>query len=87
MKQRTRAERPRLRAERRARVWTQQYVASEIGVTVRAYQNYEYCEKDPSLGVANKLEDLFGIPQRELLVRDDCNAESEKTKAETSCTA
>ena len=77
----------RLRAERKLRGWTQQHVADQIHITVRAYQNYEYAERDPSLGVANKLEDLFGIPQRELLVRDDCNAESEKTKAETSCTA
>lgn len=79
--------RPRLRAERKLRGWTQQYVADKIGVTVRAYLYYEHGERTPSLDLANKFEDLFGIPQRELFVRDDCNAESEKTKAETSCTA
>ena len=79
--------RQRLRNERCIRGWTQAYVAAQLGTTVRNYQNYEYGERTPSLEVANKLEDLFGIPQRELLVRVDCNAEGQKTEEETSCTA
>ena len=60
--------RDRLRLERKARAWTQPYTAAQVGVTVRTYQNYESGHRTPSLEVANKLEDLFGLPQRELLV-------------------
>jgi transcriptional regulator with XRE-family HTH domain len=62
--------RKRLIAERKARRWTQRFVAEQLGITISAYQHYEYGDREPSLSTANKLEDLFGIPQRELLVRD-----------------
>lgn len=60
--------RDRLRSERKTRKWTQPQIAEQIGVTVRTYQNYESGHRTPSLEVANKLEDLFGLPQRELLI-------------------
>jgi len=71
--------RDRLRAERSKRGWTQVFVAQQIGITHRHYQNYEYGKKSPSLELANKLEDLFGVPQRELLVRN-CTPDSAETK-------
>jgi transcriptional regulator with XRE-family HTH domain len=60
----------RLKTERAKHGWTQAFVANCLGVTVRSYQYYEQGFKNPSLETANKLEDLFGIPQRELLVRN-----------------
>ncbi len=63
--------RHKLKQEREIRSWTQKYVAEKIGITVRAYQYYESGKRDPLLDTANKLEDLFGINQRELLVRND----------------
>lgn len=63
--------RHRLKEERMKRSWTQRFVAEKIGITTRAYQYYERGKRDPLLDTANKLEDLFGINQRELLVRND----------------
>lgn len=73
--------RERLRSERCKKNWTQAYVAAQIGITTRNYQNYEYGERTPSLEVANRLEDLFGVPQRELLVRH-CTADFAQTESE-----
>lgn len=46
-------------------------VAEAIGVTERAYRYIEAGQRNPSLGTAYKLEDLFGISSRELLVQED----------------
>lgn len=46
-------------------------VAKAIGVTERAYRYIEAGERTPSLAVADRLEDLFGLGQRELLVQED----------------
>ena len=87
MKPNKRVDRPRLRAERKKNNWTQEYVAAEIGITVRAYHYYEHGGRTPSLDIANKLEDLFGIPQRELLVLVDCTLKERKTEDSASSTA
>lgn len=63
--------RNRLISERKARKWTQRFVAEQLGITVRAYQYYERDERDPPKDTIDKLEDLFGIRQRELLVREN----------------
>lgn len=63
--------RRKLQCERKKRSWTQAHVAKRIGISARAYQHYERGDRTPSLEVANKLEDLFGISQRELLVREN----------------
>ncbi len=55
--------------------WTAEWVAKQIGISRRMYVFIEQGSRNPSLCVANKLEDLFGIPQRELLVLDS-NAKS-----------
>ncbi len=72
-----------LRAERKSRGWSQQYVAEQLGITSRAYQQWEYDERTPSLDSANKMEDLVGISQRELLVSND-TPDSDKTKGKTN---
>lgn len=60
----------KLRSYRKARGWSQIYVAKEVGITARALRYIESGRKLPSLPTSNKLEDLFGVSNRELLVPD-----------------
>lgn len=60
----------RLRQERKARHLTQAETAKLLGITERAYRHLEAGTRNPSKETIDKLEDLFGIPQRELLVPD-----------------
>ena len=63
-----------LRAAREASGKTQAQVAKEIGVTELSYQRYEYGKREPGVRTAIRIakvlnstvEDLFGIPQRQL---------------------
>lgn len=64
-----RGSREKLIYERKKRKWNQQFVADMVDVSRRAYQNYESGARDPALVTVNKLEDLFNLPQRELLDR------------------
>ncbi len=59
--------RDRLIHERRIRRFTQRHVAERVGVTFQMISEVERGKRTPSLGVANKLEDLFQIPSRQLL--------------------
>ncbi|HHY66655.1 MAG TPA: helix-turn-helix transcriptional regulator, partial [Alicyclobacillus sp.] len=59
--------RTRLRQERRSRRWTQCDMAAYLGMTERAYRHLESGTRNPSKETIDKLEDLFGVPQRELL--------------------
>jgi transcriptional regulator with XRE-family HTH domain len=45
-------------------------LSKKVGITKSHLCNIESGRKNTSLEVANKLEDFFGIPQRELLKRD-----------------
>lgn len=47
--------------------WTQQYVADKIGITKSAYSNIENQNRSPSLKVALKLQNLFGLSIEKLL--------------------
>lgn len=49
---------------------TQADVAKQIGISVRQYQRVENGESFLTKDKLNKLEDLFGIPQRVLLAKD-----------------
>lgn len=51
----------RLKTERKSRKFTQQFIASEIGVSLRAYQQYEQGLYEPNIEKLIKLADLFGI--------------------------
>lgn len=51
----------RLREERKAHKFTQQFIADEIGVTLRAYQQYEQGKYEPNIERLIKLADLFGV--------------------------
>lgn len=62
--------------------WSADLVAQKVGLKRRMYVYIESGKRNPSLTVANRLEDLFGVPQRELLVLDDnteSNSETQKT--------
>jgi transcriptional regulator with XRE-family HTH domain len=59
--------RKRLKQLRKQHGYTQSQLAELLGVKLRAYQFYEEGKRNPSYKNLTKLEDLFGIPQRELL--------------------
>lgn len=46
-------------------------VAKKLGVTPRMYYFYESGYRNPTIKNANKLEDMFGLPQRILLEVSD----------------
>lgn len=52
--------------ERKARGWTQEFVEGEIGITPEAVSMLETGQRKPSYDVLVKLEDLFGLPHRQL---------------------
>ncbi len=61
----------RLKAERKSHKYTQQYVANEIGVTLRAYQQYEQGKYEPNIEKLIKLANLFGITVDFLICREE----------------
>ena len=63
--------RSKLIYERKKKEWTQQQLAIMLGVSKQMVSMIEKGRCSPSLKVANQLEDLFGIPQRELLDEHD----------------
>ena len=61
----------RLRVHRAERRWSQAELADRLGVsrqTVNAIENDRY---DPSLTLAMRISDLFGVPIRELFLQDE----------------
>lgn len=55
---------------RKERDLLQKDVAKEIGVTVRAYQRYEYGEREPQLSVLIALADFYNLSLDELVCRE-----------------
>lgn len=55
-----------IRQERIKRNWTQAYVGKQVGLTRTAIHDIETGKQLPSYKVLVKLEDLFGLPHREL---------------------
>lgn len=47
----------------------QKDVAAKIGVTTRAYQRYEYGEREPQLSALLALADFYDLPLDELVCR------------------
>lgn len=56
----------KLRQARQSRGWTLEHVAKKIGVTKAAIRDLEIGRRKGSIPVWDALEDLFGIPQRQL---------------------
>ena len=60
--------RANLKAARKAAGMTQAQVAEYLGVSLRAYQGIEWGTTLGSITHWDRLEDLFGIPQRRLRI-------------------
>lgn len=51
----------RLKSERKSHKFTQEFVATQIGVSLRAYQQYEQGLYEANIEKLIKLANLFGI--------------------------
>ncbi len=56
--------------------WTQQYVADNVGITKATFSNIETYKRNPSLKVALRLQNLFGLPIEKLLENNDNDGSS-----------
>lgn len=56
---------------RDSRNLSQKEVAKEFGVVVRAYQRYEYGEREPQLSVLVRMADFYGVSIDYLAGRTD----------------
>ena len=61
----------RLKNERKSQKLTQQFVAAEIGISVRAYQQDEQGLYEPNIEKLIKLADLFDVTVDFLIGRVD----------------
>ncbi len=61
----------RLKNERKSHKFTQKFVAAEIGVSLRAYQQYEQGLYEPNIEKLIKLADLFGVTVDFLICRGE----------------
>ena len=52
--------------ERKAKGWTQEYVAGQVGISPEAVSMLETGLRKPSYEILVKLEDLFGMDYRDL---------------------
>lgn len=51
----------RLKELRRMKNMSQSQVAGAVGISLRAYQNYEYALREPNIETINKFADFFGV--------------------------
>ena len=55
---------------RKKRNLSQGQAAEALGISMRAYQNYEYGQREPNIEMINKLADFYGVTTDYLLGRD-----------------
>jgi putative transcriptional regulator len=60
----------RLRVLRAERAWSQQQLADALGVSRQSVNAIETGKYDPSLPLAFRIADVFGLPIEEIFVRD-----------------
>lgn len=60
----------KLKSFRKQRGLTQQQVADQLGITVRAYQHYETGDRSPTLEKSFELAKILDIKLEELSVRN-----------------
>lgn len=60
-----------LKSARKTANKTQKEVALYLGIAERAYQNYEYGNREPNLETLSKLADFFNVSTDYLLGRSD----------------
>lgn len=61
----------RLKISRKSANKTQKEVAEYLGIAERAYQNYEYGNREPNLDTLKKLADFFNVSVDYLMCRTD----------------
>lgn len=61
----------RLKETRQKRNYTQKNVADHLGIAERAYQNYEYGNREPNLETLIKLANYFDVSLDFLTGRSD----------------
>ena len=61
----------RLRETRQKRIFTQKNISDHLGIAERAYQNYEYGNREPNLETLVKLADFFDVSLDYLVGRSD----------------
>lgn len=61
----------RLLELRTERALSQAQIAKEVGVVVRAYQRYEYGQREPQLEVLIRMADFYGVSLDYLVGRSD----------------
>ena len=47
------------------------YTSHEVGIVVRAYQRYEYGQREPQLAVLIRMADFYGVSLDYLVGRSD----------------
>lgn len=62
--------RNRLKVLRAERDWSQQDLANRLGVSRQSVNAVETGKYDPSLPLAFRIADLFGLPIEEIFLRD-----------------
>jgi putative transcriptional regulator len=60
----------RLRVLRAERAWSQQQLADALGVSRQSVNAIETGKYDPSLPLAIRIADVFGLPIEEIIVPD-----------------
>ena len=60
----------RLKELRKNKGVSQEQIANALGITFRAYQNYEYGQREPNIEMLNKMADYFGTSIDYILGRE-----------------
>ena len=60
----------RLRVLRAERAWSQQQLADALGVSRQSVNAIETGKYDPSLPLAFRIADVFGLPIEQIFLRD-----------------
>lgn len=61
----------KLKELRKSKGVSQKEAANALGVSFRAYQNYEYEQREPNIEMLNKMADYFGTSVDKLLGREN----------------
>lgn len=60
----------KLKELRKIKNISQDQAANALGISLRAYQNYEYEQREPNIEMINKIADFYGVTTDYLLGRD-----------------
>lgn len=71
-----------IKSNREKRNLSQEYMADRLGITARAYQNYEYGSREPRLGTLKAIAEILGIPVGRLI--DEHYIQNESNVADVS---